>query len=560
MKSRDQLTNAPETSPEQTPQPEASTPTPAPPLRKALDIPPEVRQEIVRLQAFYGTRQISSRVQLTRKVVRRVLAEEGCLGGPKEANSSKLTRFFDAIEERVLKGLTVSRTLREIRKLGYHGGRTILAEHVRELRKKHALALPGKQVKRRFETGPGREMQTDWSAYNVTIAQKTVRVHVLSVLLCHCRKLWVGFFRDERQHTLLEGLACAFEYFDGCAVDLVLDNMATAVLGRFGPDRKPIWNPPFAQFAKHYGFNALACAVRDPDRKGKDEKAFRLIEDDFIKGSKFDSWEHLIAEGSQWLDHTPDTSNLRDHGTTGEQPNEAYLAEREFLIRLPHERFPVHEDSIRSVDTDSTLSIFSRRYTIPAFLANRAVLVRLFAHHFEVLDPQGRVAFSRTYAGPEESRRLLIDQTHYASLPRRACKGGGQERLDEAFLRRFPQLTAMVDGLKVRMKTLAPIHLRALLRLTEQYGEEAFVTATMRAQSFRRFDAQAVARILEQDCPEPPHEPVVPLTGDGSGVLGDVDSGTLEGFGHLDDTPPMEAKDANLPHDDGPNEEDTHGS
>jgi hypothetical protein len=170
------------------------------------------------------------------------------------------------------------------------------------------------------------------------------------------------------------------------------------------------------------------------------------------------------------------------------------------------------------------------------------------------------VAFSRIYAGPEETRRLLIDKTHYASFPRRARKGSGPERLDEAFLKRFPQLAALVDGLKVRMKTLAPIHLRALLRLAEQYGEEAFLAATLKAQSFRRFDAAAVARILEQDCGEPPHEPVVPLTGDGSGVLGNVDSGTLEGFGHLDEDPVLEAKDTPPTREDASDEGDSHGS
>jgi len=69
-----------------------------------------------------------------------------------------------------------------------------------------------------------------------------------------------------------------------------------------------------------------------------------------------------------------------------------------------------------------------------------------------------------------------------------------------------------------------------------------------------------VARILEQDCPEPPHEPVVPLTGDGTGVLGPVDSGTLEGFGHLDEDPLLEAEDTPPTPDDDPDEEGSHGS
>jgi transposase len=528
-------------------------------------IAPEVRQEIVRLHTFYGTRAIARRALVSRKVVRRVLEEEGCLSRPPDTSLGKIIPFLDPIQERVLQGLTISRILREIRELGYQGHRTILAQHIRDLRIQQALTLPQKKdVKRRFETDPGKEMQVDWSPFRVIIASQLVLVHVLTVILCYSRKLFVGYFRDEREHTLLEGLARAFEYFQGCALQLVLDNMATAVLGRIGPDKKPIWHPRFHDLVTHYGIKSIACRPRHPNRKGKIEKPYQLVYNDFLKEAKFRSWEHLMAEGAQWLDHKLDASNLRVHGTTGEVPNEAYLAERDLLIRLPHERFPVYEDAVRSVDDDSTLSIYQRKYTVPSPLANRSVPVRLFAHHFEVLDREGRVAFSRAYAGPDEKRMLLIEPTHYAGLPRRPLETTTRQRLDESFLMRFPMLAPLVDGLKLRMKTLAPIHLRALLRLASKYGQDAFVAAAMRAQEFRRFDAAAVQRILERECPEPPDDPILPLTGAGvaAAAVGEVDAGELDSFSHLDKDPPSSTpSDAPLspPNSDDP-EEDPHGS
>lgn len=520
------------------PKPTAESPSkPTPPVRQKKEISLETRQEILRLAEFYGTRRIATRVGQSRKLVRRVLSEEGRSSRREPQSPSKLAGFAEPIEQRVLQRLTISRIYREIRELGYRGHRTILAQHVRQLQVQHAIASPKKKVKRRFETEPGREMQADWSPFWLSISGQIVRANALSVILCCSRKLFVAFFRDERQHSLLEGLARAFEYFDGCSVDLVVDNMATAVLGRLGPDRKPLWHPAFAEFARHYAFNPVACAVRDPDRKGKVEKPFRLVDDDFLKASSFDSWDDLNEQSAQWLDHTPEAGNLRVHGTTGLVPNEAYLAEREFLIRLPRERFPVYEDSIRIVDNDSTLSIGDRKYTVPSPLANRNVPVRLFAHHFEVLDANGHVVFSRTYAGPEEKRRLLIDPTHYVGLPRRPKNSHNPERLDESFLRRFPSLAELVDGLKLKMKTLAPVHLRRLLRLATAYGEASFLAAATRAQSFRRFDALAVQRILERDHPEPPLEPISPLSRDGAAALGEVDPGSLEGYAHLDEKP-----------------------
>lgn len=502
-------------------------------------VSPKIRKEIVRLHEFYGTREIVKRVGKSRKVVRRVLKEEGCLSSPAVGGVSKLTPFLQQVDERARKGLTVTRTLREIKELGYRGGRSILAAHVHEFRKQNALELPRKDVKRRFETPQGAEMQVDWSPFRILISGHLVLVHCLSIILCCCRKLFVAFYRDEREHTLLEGLATAFEYFHGCAIELVLDNMATAVLGRIGPDRKPIWHPLFLEFTRYYGYKPVACRVKHPDRKGKIEKPYRFVFDDFLNGAEFRSWEHLEAECSRWLDgrREHEVCNWRVHGTTGERPNEAYLAERDFLIRLPRERFPVYEDSDRIVDNDATLSIGGRKYNIPTGLANRTVPVHLFAHYFEVIGPNGQVAFSRSYVGPDEKRKTLIEPTLYAGLPRRPRATSTRERLDEAFLCRFPALASFVDGLKVRMKTLAPIHLRKLLRLAEQYGPDAFLAAAQRAQTFKRFDALAVARILEQAHAEPVDEPIVPLTRGGSAVLGDVDPGSLEGFGHLDSAP-----------------------
>ena len=83
-----------------------------------------------------------------------------------------------------------------------------------------------------------------------------------------------------------------------------------------GPERQVLWHPRFLDFARHYGFEPFACRPRDPDRKGKKEKSFRLVHDDFIKGTDFESWDELDARRRIWLDETPGVGNLRVPGTT----------------------------------------------------------------------------------------------------------------------------------------------------------------------------------------------------------------------------------------------------
>lgn len=512
--------------------------------------PEDITQEVIDLhQAGYGTRRIRDRLHLPRDQIRKILQQAGHL--EPAAKTSKLAPFTQSIAEGVAKRLTASRILREIRALGYQGGRTILSQHIHKLRAQLALA-PKPKVKRRFETGPSQEMQVDWSPYTLFIAGQSTRVHALGCLLCFSRKLFVACFRDERQASLLEGLARAFEYFDGCAARLVLDNMATAVLGRWR-DHEILWHPGFLEFVRHYGTDPFACQVNDPDRKGKKEKSFRLLWDDCLKGVDFESWEHLEAHVQGWLDHTPEAGNLRVHGTTGRVPNEAYAEEHPLLIRLPGERFPVHTDDTRGVDADSTVSIGSRRYTVPSTLANTTVAVRLYAHHFEVLDSFGRVAFARRYAGPEVKERLVIDPTHYATLPRRPRGAGAGDRLDESFCRRFPELEPLVAGLKLRFKALTPIQLRALLRAADRFGEEAFCAAARRAQQARRFDAKAIERMLERDHPLA-EEPLRPLHGAGPAVLGEVEPASLDRFADLDHASPATVPPPT------PDPDDPHGS
>ncbi len=533
-------------------------PTACRPRGKAAQLSQEERDQILELRQLYGSRQIALRVGLSRRVVRRVLCDAGpkakVTPRPKSKGESLLDPFREVIRAKVQKRLTVTRILREIRDQDYRGGRTLLAKYVRALRADLALE-PRKKVTRRFETPPSLEMQIDWSPYRVLIGGVLTTIHVLGVLLAYSRKLFLGFYRDERQHTLLEGLACAFEYFDGCAFRLVLDNMSTAVLGRIGPDRKPLWHPRFKEFCRHYGCQPVACRVRDPNRKGKKEKSFRLVFEDHLKGSEYHRWEDVPARAKIWLDGTPEVGNLRVHGTTRQVPNEAYLAEHDLLIRLPSERFPVYEDAVRIVDQDSTISVAGTRYTVPATLACSTVSLRLYAHHFEVVDHFGRIAFSRRHVDPVDHGKLIIDPTHYACLKRRPRNDGTGERLDEVFVRRFPSLRPLVDGLKLRMKTFAHIHLRALVRLADRFGEPAFLAAADRAQQFRRFDAHAVERILELTNPLPPDELLAPLNSAGPVLLGEVEPASLDGFDHLDDDPASEASDDN----NGP-KEGNHGA
>jgi hypothetical protein len=85
------------------------------------------------------------------------------------------------------------------------------------------------------------------------------------------------------------------------------------------------------------------------------------------------------------------------------------------------------------------------------------------------------------------------------------------------------------------MTTLTPIHLRALDRLVDLYGEPAVHAALDRAAAYRNFNARAVERILQRAHPTVVPEPAL-------GTL----SPRPEAFGALDDTDPGSPHDYTL--------------
>jgi transposase len=381
-----------------TQQPETRAPAKTPPSPKRKKRKPrkelttELAEEIVRLHGMgFSVRKTAKTTGLGRKVVRRVLVEKGIVENspppPRLKTSSKLDPYKERIKEKMAKHLTCTRILREIKQEGYDGGRTILADYIRE----NSAAPPQrKKVWRRFETAPGEETQFDWSPYRVPLGGKERAVYAFGVTLGFCRKIHIRFYMSDNETTLLEAHTRAFADFGGVTKRGVYDRMATVVLGTIGKDRKPLWHPRFKEFAAYYGYEPYLCKPKDPDRKGKDERVFWYMERDFLRGSEFDSLEDLNNKVRLWLDNV---ANCRVHGTTRRVPDEAWQEEKPFLIALPDSPYPACDEELRTVGPDAVISVKGTRYTIPAKLAHTTACVRLFSEHFEVLDQRRQVAF-----------------------------------------------------------------------------------------------------------------------------------------------------------------------
>jgi transposase len=479
--------------------------TPTESRRHVMD--PEERREIHELyQQHWKIRAIARKLGRDPKTIRRALGLP-----PQEPQPSKLESFKPFIKELAAKDLKAPRILREIRARGYTGGKTILKTYLRKIRgpqKKPTKAF------RRFETEMAEEGQMDWSPYRLTVGAVEMVVHCFSLILCYSRRVWIGFFRNEKLPTLLYAHVEALRYHQGCPHRLVYDNQTTVTLGRVG--RKPLWHPTFDEFAKHYGFTPYACKVRHKERKGKVERPFGWIEEDFLRGTEFHSLEDLNQKAMVWLETV---ANVRKHTTTGRLVNVMYAEEQPFLIALPSVPFHPERQEVRRVQKDGYVSVDGSFYPT----------------RVEIIDIAGSVVAA--YAVPDRPTRIPAP---WQGSP--TTEATSLTALETGFMVRFPRLADFLEGLKRRMNALTPIHLRQIERLVGIYGDACVAAAIERALAYRNFSALSVARILERAHPNViPEPPVEPLTAnpDALGALDEIDSGSPEDC-TLDTMPPTE--------------------
>lgn len=475
---------------------------------------PEELAEIKSLaERGMAIRAIARRLGRDVKTIRAALSRP-----PQEAPPpSKLEPFKPFIKECVAKGWMVPRILREMRERGYAGGRTIVGEYVSKIRPRQK----SKRRVRRFETKPAKEAQVDWSPYRVMIGGIETLVHCFSMVLCYSRRLFIAFFKNERLPTLLWAHVEAFRYLGGCAARIVYDNMTQVSLGRIG--NRPIWHEGFKAFVKHYGFKPRCHAVGHKERSGKVERPFWYIENDFLKGSTFESWDDLNARARAWLDTVV---NVRPHGTTKRPVHEMYAEERDLLIKIPPVEFGTDRREVRKVAIDGTVCIDGSFYPVPERLIGQHVVARVYPTRVEVLDAAGDVVAAHEV--PDRPMRVEAPGEPPAAAPSMS-----RPALEAAFLARFPGTEKFLDGLKRRMNALTPIHLRKIEQLAALYGLERVRAAIERAGSYGNYSAVALERILQRAHPTVvPEAGIEPITADPAalGALDEIESGSPEDY------------------------------
>lgn len=355
---------------------------------------------------------IARQVGIDRKTVRKYIARglEVPTYGPRQPRDRLLDPWMDYLRARLeaYPGLSARRLLREIGERGYSGGYSTVRDTVRALRP----AGSGSPFAVRFETPPGQQAQVDFAQFRVrfTSAPDSVQiVWLFSMVLGFSRLIWGRFAQRQTMQTVLACHRAAFEAIGGVPREILYDRMKSAVLGE-DKDVRVVYNRTLGEFARHYGFLPKACRAYRPETKGKVERPFRYIREDFFLGGTFRDLDDLNLQFGTWLGNV---ANPRVHASTDRVVNEAFAEEQPTLQLLPLIPFGAVLKLERRISHEGMVSVGGNYYSVPDATRRRVVEVHSLADEIHIFEDDRLIARHPLLEGRRQRSLLAGHRRQY---------------------------------------------------------------------------------------------------------------------------------------------------
>jgi len=184
-----------------------------------------------------------------------------------------------------------------------------------------------------------------------------------SRVLCHGE-----FFFEENVDTLVRAIRAAF-YKRGVPEQLLVDNGSIYC------------SQEITLICARVGCILRHTAVRDAAAKGKIERFFRRVRDQFlVRKLDLSSLDALNRQFSHWVEQD---YNASEHDAIGMKPIDRFgidLPRIRFLAPSEHNDELFYAEATRKVKKDNTFSFASRRYETPVDLRDKEIQLRYDRH------------------------------------------------------------------------------------------------------------------------------------------------------------------------------------
>jgi transposase len=393
-----------------------------------MTVSKETESEILRL--FHAEKwkrgTIARQLHIHHGAVDRVLTKNGMSIERVRVRSSKIDPYLPFIRSVLEKypRLTASRIFEMVRQRGYDGA----PGHFRGMVARHR-PRPAAEAYLRLRTLPGEQAQVDWASFGkVKIGNAERPLYGFVIVLSWSRQIFLKFYTGLATPNFLQGHVDAFSQWGGVPREILYDNLKSAVLERVGDAIR--FNPQLLDFAGHYRFAPKPVAVARGNQKGRVERAIQYIRHSFFAARKWDGLEDLNNQAIVWCKEVAGARKcLEDQQMTVTQ---AFESEKESLLALPANPYPVHEMVVVSVGKSPYARFDLNDYSIPHDYVRRQVTVFADSDWVTIVDgPKQLAKHKRCF---EKGRQIEISE-HIKALEeqkKKAKKKSGMSRLVSA--------------------------------------------------------------------------------------------------------------------------------
>jgi len=443
----------------------------------------EIRQTIICLNSKgKSSREISKMLKVSRNTVKKVLQQGVDI--PNCEPDNHWTQLIPVLREVFHRCLGNAVRIQEVLNTEYSIdiSYSTLTRVIKDTNLREPVKRFGEYI---FE--PGEEMQHDTSPHDILIGDKKVKAQCASLVLGYSRMLfaqyYICFTRFECKTFLKSGL----EFMHGSCQRCVVDNTSVIIASGSGSDAN--FSPEMNTFARMFGFEFFAHKVNNPNRKGKIERPFSYIENNFLAGRTFASWDDLNLQLLQWCQH----SNQKEKRALAMSPGSAYVQEKSHLIPLPKVMPPIYEHSQRLVDSNGFVNLDTNKYSAPEGLIGKKLDV--YKHPEEVLlfYKHKEIAVHRRLAG-RRYEKSCIPEHHIKHHKEKMDKLASNT---EAILRKHHEILDQYIGeLKKYVRGRGCRAMNKLLYFKRTYPHDAFIKALERAYRYKLYDLNRLEELI----------------------------------------------------------------
>jgi len=427
--------------------------------------------------------QIAEKLDLDDRTVKKWLATEKFEAKATPKSTSKLDPYKDEIVRQLERHpYTAQQLYQQITQDNYQGSYTLVKEYVRKIRPKRKPAF----LTLSFE--PGECAQVDWGVFDsVAVGQTRRRLSFFVMVLCYSRMMYVEFTVSQTMEHFLTCHHNAFAAFGLVPEKVMVDNLKSAVLKRrIG---EITYNPLYVEFAKHYGFNIVACNVRKGNEKGRVESGVGYVKTNFLNGLDINDFSMVNPAAKIWLDQI---ANCRQHGETHQRPIDRFDKEKKNALPMALNPFDVGVVHQVLASNRFRVAFDANRYSVPAEYASQRLTLKAYTDRLCIYADQLLIAqHTRSYDRhqdfelPDHSRELLKQR-----------KSAKEQLIMKRFLALSPKANQYYEGMKSR-RFNARQHARQIVALSEIYGNEKVARAIEDALDLTVFSSEYITNILE---------------------------------------------------------------